>query len=355
MEDNAAATSQQRKPLLFVSHKHSDSEIANVIHEFVRDRSGNRVRVFQSSSAWADGPRFGRPLKPQLAEALWDASMVILVYTTPDHDWSYCMWECGVATDPQSPDTRPIVFQCGRDYPQLFAGEVRVNVRTFLDVQRFVNQLMTTPNFFPGYEPITDFHANSQGVQQAAQTFYDSLQRVLPPDDEEAAETIEPSWPYPFLRLELSSEIVGRISDEPSERRASTSVEAVLDSQVVESDGELRRIFGRNQKIPSQTRFRVLVDGWTEKFPQFEPTWLKALSEQISAAVRGMFPTLRWELMRGMDDYDGTWYAPVVNCVRTIGSSQCMQFDVYFDKFELGEDGKTVKVGVPPILPASGS
>jgi hypothetical protein len=355
MEDSvvAAASQQaQRKPLLFISHRHADIGIANAVRDFISDRSGDKVRVFQSSSAAAEGPKFGKDLNEELARALWEASMVILIYTTPDHDWSYCMYECGLAIEPGTPDTRPILFQCGGGYPNMFAGEVRVNVRSFVDIQRFVNEFLTSPNFFPGYtQALTEFPPNSTRVVQAAQSFYDSLQIVLPTTEEKI---IDQSWPYPFLRLELSREGVDRIKAETLERRVSTTTEALLDSRIIESDPELRRIFGRSG-LSSEAKFHVLVDGWTEKFRQSQPAWLEALSEQVSAAVLGMFPTLRWELMRGVDDRDGTWYAPVVNYVCTLGGFRHMQFDVYFDKFEVNESGRGVKVGIPPLAPSSES
>jgi hypothetical protein len=38
----------------------------------------------------------------------------------------------------------------------------------------------------------------------------------------------------------------------------------------------------------------------------------------------------------------------VVNVIRTLEADQSIQFDVYFNKFELDADNKTVKVGLPP-------
>ena len=127
----------------------------------------------------------------------------------------------------------------------------------------------------------------------------------------------------------------------------SATVDAVLDSYVAESDSEARRIFGMARELPLNTKFGALVDGWKETFPHADQTWLDALCQQVMAAVQGRFPTLRWELMRGMDERDGTWYAPVLNYVRTVAASQSTQLSIYFDKFELDEDGKHVKVGIP--------
>jgi hypothetical protein len=85
-------------PLLFISHKHSDSKIAQVLAAFIEERSNGRVKVHLSSSPDFQGPRYGKGLNSQLRDALWNTDVLILVYTSADQDWSYCMWECGVAT-----------------------------------------------------------------------------------------------------------------------------------------------------------------------------------------------------------------------------------------------------------------
>ena len=104
---------------------------STVIRGFITEQTANRVRVFQSSDSGnaADTPLVGRPLNQQLANALWNANGVVLVYTTPDQDWGYCMWECGLATDPTSPHTSIFVLQCTECVPSLFEGQVRINAR----------------------------------------------------------------------------------------------------------------------------------------------------------------------------------------------------------------------------------
>jgi hypothetical protein len=161
------------KPIFFISHKHADSNIADVIRSFITMSTGGRVTVFQSSSAWADSPKVGRNLNKQLRETLWKTSVVILVYTAPDQDWNYCMWECGVASHPQSPDTKIILFQCAGSSPSLFSEQVNVNVRNLVDIQKFTDELLTAPDFFPGFGgPITEFQSHGQEVASAAADFY---------------------------------------------------------------------------------------------------------------------------------------------------------------------------------------
>ena len=69
---NDRARQASRSPLLFISHRHDDRDIAELLRKFVTDRSGGRIRVFQSSlgegrqhpgrpgsAARADGPALG--------------------------------------------------------------------------------------------------------------------------------------------------------------------------------------------------------------------------------------------------------------------------------------------------------
>lgn len=135
--------------LLFISHKHSDRQIAEVLGRFVEERSAGRIKVHLSSSPDFQGPRFGRALNAQLREALWQTELLILVYTSSDQDWSYCMWECGMASHPQSPNTTIIVLQCGTDVPSPFQDVLRVNARNTEDIKRLTDQLLRDPNLFP--------------------------------------------------------------------------------------------------------------------------------------------------------------------------------------------------------------
>src|SRR5262249_43431298 len=140
-----------RDPTIFISHKHIDRDIADAVREFVERRSNREVAVYQSSSGASEGPELGRPLTQELKNALWKAGIVILIYTSEDQDWQWCMWECGVALNPHSPDTRVIVFQCSPETPRVFQDQVRVNARDKEDLLKFVRQFLTDTHFFPEF------------------------------------------------------------------------------------------------------------------------------------------------------------------------------------------------------------
>src|SRR5262249_37885881 len=163
-------------PLVFISHKHADHAIATAIRSFINEQSRGHLRVFQSSDAAAVGPKVARELNRELQKALWEAKAVILVYTTTDKDWDYCMWECGVATTPGSADTRIIVFQCADHVPTVYGGHVRVDARTKAGIAPFVTQFMTDKDFFSGSaEPLTGFHPASKEVEGAISKFHSDL------------------------------------------------------------------------------------------------------------------------------------------------------------------------------------
>jgi hypothetical protein len=303
MTDDAPAGDDEQldpsEPLLFISHRHADSDLADAVKEFVSSSSGGRVTVFQSSSATAEGPRIGENLNQELGRRLYAASVVILIYTTEDQDWSYCMWECGRAYR-----ARIIFFQCGSRFPAVFADQVRVNIRDRVDIQKFTNDFLTSPDFFPRFgEAISRFAPNDPNVLRASDSLFENLTRVLPPADSDGVD----EWPaYPYLRLELTKEHVLRIREESEQGRLDATTALLQEARVTDGDGEAARIFGM-RSISRDAKFEQCTKSWKDAFPQTEPNWLIGLSEQVMVGAQGRFPTLRWELMRAVDPNDGTW------------------------------------------------
>ena len=54
------------KPLVFISHKHQDVEIAKALVSWLQVATRNRVEVFQSSDGFKDGPSLGRSLTEEI-------------------------------------------------------------------------------------------------------------------------------------------------------------------------------------------------------------------------------------------------------------------------------------------------
>ena len=218
------------KPIVFISHKHSDSKIAQALAAFCERKAGGRIQVFLSSNADFKGPRFGRNLNRELMKTLWQSDVLLLVYTSSDQDWSYCMWECGVASDSQSPETNLVIFQCGVETPSLFSDITRVNVREAEQIKAFVNQFLRDVSFFPslkGTPLLSDYRDNY--IADDSKELYDNLASVLPKDGGPSQEW--PTWPY--LRIELPQGEVDRMQQASDAERVALANQLVKDFGVV--------------------------------------------------------------------------------------------------------------------------
>jgi hypothetical protein len=313
------------EPLVFVSHKHSDREIAETIARFVRTSTAGKVRVHLSSSPSFEGPRFGQALNEELKRALAAADAVILVFTTDTEDWSYCMWECGIATDPN--DRRPtsvIVVQCTADKPKPFGDQLRVNARDLDSVQAFVKALLTTTDFFARRDaPVTGFAAEGSEVMEFAVDLHAKLAAVLPSGG--GAERSTPTSPYLRIRLD------GQAAEELRTAYLAGETEECL--PILESRTEIAESTGAETLLgmrldPGTTLGDVLV-GWRDDHRAGEePRWFSALAEQIEAAIVGKLRPVKWapyKTTMGRAD------VPYVAAARRIATG--IEFDVYMVPF----------------------
>ncbi|HEY2294954.1 MAG TPA: hypothetical protein VGM86_29980 [Thermoanaerobaculia bacterium] len=266
-----------------------------------------------------------------------------MIYTSPDQDWSYCMWECGVALLPESPDTRIILFRCSGTSPALFAEQVNVNARDLVSVQQFVDDFLTSPDFFPGSSgPITKFQPHGREVANAAADLFQKLQPILPPEKEDCS--IE--WPaQPFFQLQLGFDFVEQILKADNKDRKQLGSKVVLkESRISAADKYCEQMFG----VPSfqeGTTFGQLVSIWKERHPDADSKWVQALCAQILAAVLWKFPPVTWELMQGLSDE--IWRAPMLTRVHKHPALRHMQFDICFHRFDLKAGAESIEINIP--------
>jgi hypothetical protein len=317
-----------REPSLFISHKHADRKIADVIREFIYQRTNREVTVFQSSAADSEAPELGRVLSAQLKEALWQTGVVVLVYTTEDQDWQWCMWECGVATNPAGPDTRIIVFQCSPQAPRVFQDSVRVNVREREDVLKFVKAFLTDRNFFPdiGRAIAPKLPPAGDEVNKATDALFTALGEVVPKSDVAEWAT------QPLVQVQLAAEIVEKLDAEAGDP-GDHSIQ-VADMTVVSFlDPQARRIFGVADLAPG-TKLSGLAMRWAEKNPGGELGWVRDIEAQVRRAARNDIPCIGWGYLQ--DKNTSGRYTPILSRVRRIPALRSLQFDVNlvpFDEF----------------------
>jgi hypothetical protein len=312
-------------PLLFISHKHADSNIAQVLAEFVETRSNNQIKVHLSSSPDFQGPKFGKNLNAQLREALWNSDVLLLVYTSPDQDWQYCMWECGVATHPMSPDTSIIVFQCGNEAPAPFNDVMRVNAYKSDDIKRFTDQLLRDPNFFTSLKGPLAPSLRDTYVENFSKELHKNLGEVLP----QLSDGLSEEWPtWPFMRIELPRSEVDRMTQTAESERPQITLEMVKNfGEVADSDPRAAQLFNQNG-LPPRMKFSSLLTLWKNAYPNLDAAWFESCCEQIMMGAARGFPVIRLTSLKQIGG--DVEYTPVLSRVRRAPSGRSLQFDFYF-------------------------
>jgi hypothetical protein len=315
---------------LFISHKHSDACIAQVVADFVESRALGQVSVHISSDPRYKGPRLGRNLNQELCAALYNCDVLLLLYTSADEDWSYCMFECGVATDPQAPRTNIIVFQCGADVPIPFADQLRVNVRDLRDLRKFTKAFFTDPEFFPKANAALAPNFSENRCDEAARQLHDSMMApgVLPPLEREPVEDVR-AWP--LLRLEATLTEIDLItqSDEPAALEACRQL--LLERAFIAYSSSRAPILFGLDSLPRNMLFGSLVETQAALTPGAIPAWVESCAVQLQRVARRRLTNTRWESFREANG-DST-YTPIVTRMRRMPAEGLVQFDIYF--FEL--------------------
>jgi hypothetical protein len=299
------------KPLIFISHKHADKDIALTVAQWVQDATDYNMDVYLSSHESFKGPRFGREINKELRTALWNCDALILIYTTEDREWSYCLWECGVANDQASPDTTMIVFQFSDDMPKVLTGTNRVDARQASDIRKFSAQLFTDAEFFPSLKAAHKPNLPKDVIHAKADALFAALKNR--PDFSQRREW--QTWPY--LQIEMP------VADVERARHATApqAVQIVRERATVAlCDPKALDLFGLAAMVPG-SKLDGLLEGEATT-----PDWFRSCCEQVAVSAAERLPTLLWTPIRkGMQEY-----IPAVSRVRQRPAEGKVQFDLYF-------------------------
>lgn len=315
-------------PTIFISHRHTDRQIADVISNHLQLWGIGENAIYQFSAATGTSSGIGEYLTQHLRDALHRANIVILVYTFADHDWSYCMWECGVATDPQLLSTRIVVFQTTADIPTVFADQIRIRINQ-QDIFSFTRQFHTEQGFFPG-EPAFAPNVNEGILRQKSTAFYNDLNSVIP--ERQPAEQPQQRYRWDCFKLKLNLDSLRKINH--PEASQDTKINIIQqESKVTWDFGEALKHFGYVPGVLGLT-FSQLVIRWKEttslreNIPQ---EWIAELCEEMLRAIQDKPAVPTWELMKS-NHYPDWWFYPVVNHA-IISPDGSIEFQIYMYRF----------------------
>lgn len=269
-------------PIVFLSHKHVDKKIAQILADFLNDESRNAIDIHNSSSDGYLHPETGDRLTDALRNILWKTHVLILIYTSPEHDWSWCMWEAGVANDSQSPDTRIVVLQCMNDAPSLFSGQLNVNIRNQDDVRKFVDDFFRSPTFFPGLGRALTPRWTADGVRRAAGRLSKAFEEVL---EDLVPATYANVWPN--IRFQVPKADARRVRGEDVGKQQARDILSSA-ALVADHSASAAEFFGRT-RIASMT-LAQLKQSWAANSPGEDDGWHDSCCDQMARVIRGETP-----------------------------------------------------------------
>ena len=313
---------------IFISHRHDDHKIATVFSRHFQMWNMHQDEIFQSSD-YKTSTIIGEPLRPQLKQALSEARLVLLIYTTSDADWEFCVWECGVATNPtDDTPTRVACFQVGNQKSRVFEGETVFKL-TRDDIGKFVEQFHRHVGFFregEAYQP----DVSSEILAERTEHLWNDLRPFAPEGPEEERSR----WDRFTLRIQ--STVVQELKDCLKDTDADGAQGKAFDllrrnATVIDSFGKALQHFGYDVGRPDLT-LDDLVERWRDEIAsETDPQgWIHALCQEMWRSIEDRPAQPSWELMKSIQ-FSDWWLFPVLNRVRLTPDS--FEFDVSLYRF----------------------
>lgn len=313
---------------IFLSHRFADKPIADVVRKHLQIW-GVQAECCYQASAPGNGPTIGDPITIELKEALYEANLVILIYTLADNDWSFCMWECGLATNPKKPDTRTVVFQCNpHDKPQVYEGQQLV----LLDedgIKNFILQFFKEDKFFPN-ECAVRPSVEDDIIQHYSSSLYNELRTVIPPGRREER------YRWDSMTLQLINDDLINLNRDDNQTISHSLLQKKC--RVIKEFGESLKHFGYSNWEPDLT-LEKLFGRWERRVKNSikkKNLWIDELNAEIIRAIINEPSDPKWIFMKSAHYHDSYFY-PVVNHVRVLPDGS-MEFDIYFYRSTKKED-----------------
>ncbi len=310
--------------MIFISHRHDDKPIADVFNRHFQLWGISQNEIFQSSDQ-RGGLAIGDTLTEGLRAALSKARMVLLIYTSQEKDWSWCMYECGVATNPDdnTQSTKVIVFRTGQDVPAVFKDKIVFGIDKE-DIAKFTTQFHTKEGFVIEGETFAKDTAQHI-LDEKGTALYEDLKDLKTGKKEER-------YRWDFFTLRLDQDTLPTIQDEDNLDR---KIEIIMNAATVRRDfGEALKHFNY-QPNTRGLKLINLINRWKDEMSsEMDETaqkWVRELCIEMNRATKNQPSKPTWDLMKSRH-YPDWWFYPVVNHVR-VETDGSIEFDIYMYRF----------------------
>lgn len=296
------------KTTVFISHRLEDGDIAKIIYDALSDASGE-VEFYVANDSEHRNTPVGGSLSDGIAKALSETELVLLIYTHDDEDWSWCMWETGVATNPLKADsTRVVPISLTGEVPKVFDGKLSVMTNNQNSVRAFFKQFCTDPDFFPGLNrPLTQ--RTDRWIEERADALYEKIRDARPSSTRRWRRCDR------FL-LRASPEAVELMRRDTENMPAGDDINTFLEMvHVIEPSREVSAHFGVAESLqqPTLAELRARWENCrnaTDIPRSHNRPWTIVLCEELWRICNDYSSNLSWEPFLGVANKN--WLFPLV-------------------------------------------
>ena len=311
---------------IFISHRHEDKYIADVFREAFEDWSNGAVRVFQSSHA-ENAMLIGSELNDAVRSAIANSNLVFLIYTTESADWSWCMYECGLAQDPQTMDTRLVLFHTTAEPPSVFKHLITVPF-SHETIKTLADDFHRDTSFFTRQNEAIAPGLDEDQIEDRAIDLYEQLGKAIP------NVTSQEVRRYDYLTLGLDIDSVLQLRElensgkyEEALRQARTLVEEKC--LVFHAEGEPQAHFNF-EKINEGTLFHRLIDRWKAESSYASVNWQQEVYAEMARALLNHKERTISLPFNSLEPNTDLWVLPIISRFRILPGEKRVEFDLLF-------------------------
>jgi len=312
------------RPSIFISHRHKDKKIADVFREAMEDWSNGGIKIFQSSHT-ETAIRIGDEIDDSIRKAIAESNLVLLIYTFAEDDWTWCMYECGLAQDPESLDTRIVVFQCS-DLPPSPLKNL-ISVRMEIDsINTLADDFHRDPDFFPRCDRAIAPNLDEEQIEQRANELYQNLLKVVPSTRAQKLQR------YDHITVAMPLEYLKEVQSIDSENGFSSALKFA--KELIVEHCFIRNVRGEPQshfnfeKITRNMRLNSLIRRWKQESKYSDIPWEKEVFEEMAIAMLNRKERGLSMPFNSLAPNTDAWFLPVLSHVRTLPDVNLMEFDI---------------------------
>lgn len=314
-------------PNIFISHRHIDKPVADVFREAFVQWTDSATNVYQSSNA-TTASSIGANLDREVAKAISGSNLLLLIYTDSPGDLDWCMYECGLAQDPDNLDRTITMFHTTEEPPDPLDGLLAV--RPSRDsIKQFVYNFHQRADFFYGLNEPLQPDITEELLEDRAASLYDALRLVIP---------------SAIRDVPVYDRVTFGLSDEQAEKIIAAEVEGGLPAAleiaaatvpthfIIRSfSGDPQEHFAYDAFTPDMT-LEALATRWARDSAGEDDSWKGELCDSVAVALLNRperSVSMPFKSLAGSQ-----WLLPLLARFRDIAYEGVREFDVLFCKID---------------------